>query len=82
MKYKFEETEDEKYGGLEANNLKEAMDYFQMEQIIEIKSKTDEDLNDKLESDHHNTVRVNGKNMIRAIKMPNRDWHKLNQIIK
>ena len=81
MKYKFEETEDEKYGGLEANNLKEAMDYFQMEQIIEIKSKTDEDLNDKIESDYHNTYRINGKYKTRTLRMSNKDWHKLNNIV-
>ena len=82
MKYKFEETEDEKYGGLEADNLKEAMDYFQLEQIVEIKSKTDEDLNDKIESDYYNTYRINGKYRTRTLRMSNKDWHKLNQITK
>ena len=34
------------------------------------------------ESLYHNTYRINGKNTTRTIKMSNRDWHKLNQIIK
>ena len=75
-------TEDEKYGGLEADNLKEALDYYQIENIIEHRSKDNEDANHKIESDNYNSVRINGKNTTRTLRMSNRDWHKLNQITK
>ena len=34
------------------------------------------------ESNYHNSVRINGKNTTRTLRMSNRDWHKLNNITK
>ena len=62
--------EDDKYGGLSTSNLKESLDYFQIEEITEIRSKHDDDLNIKIESDYHNAYYVNGKwNKGRTIKL-------------
>ena len=62
-------SEDAKYGGLEVNNLKEALDYFNMNTIIQIKNKEEEDLNQKIESDYHNTYyKGNGEYGFRSFK--------------
>ena len=71
--------EDEKYGGLEADNLQEELDYFGIEDVKEYKSLKDEMLNEKIESDYHNTYYLgNGKYGTRTLKMSNKEWHKLN----
>ena len=62
--------EDDKYGGLSTSNLKESLDYFQIEEIIEHRSKVDDDLNSKIESDYHNTYYLgDGKYGLREIKL-------------
>ena len=62
--------EDDKYGGLRTSNLKESLDYFQIEEIIEHRSKVDDDLNSKIESDYHNTYYLgDGKYGLREIKL-------------
>ena len=48
-------SEDEKYGGLKPNNLEEGLNYFQIENKFKIVSKSEELLNNKIESDYHNT---------------------------
>ena len=62
-------SEDDKYGGLKPSNLKEALDYYQIEEITEIRSKDDDDLNIRLESDYHNTYYLgDGKYGTRTLK--------------
>ena len=73
-------SEDEKYGGLEANNLQEAMDYFNIEDIHEIRTKSDDNLNIKIESDYHNTYyKGKGNYGIRELRMNNKKWHEKNK---
>ena len=63
-------SEDDKYGGLNPSNLKEGLDYFQIEEIIEHRSKIDDDLDSKIESDYHNTYYLgDGKYGLREIKL-------------
>ena len=65
----FNLSEDEKYGGLNANNTKEALDYYQIEEVFEIRSKEDDDLNQRIESDYHNTYYLGkGKYGTRTLK--------------
>ena len=73
-------SEDEKYGGLEADNFQESLDYYGIEEIKEIRSKEDDDLNQKLEADYHNTYYNTStkKYGTRTLKMSNKEWHKLN----
>ena len=71
--------EDDKYGGLEVDNLQEALEYFGIEEVREYKSLEDEMLNQKIESDYHNTYYLgNGEYGIRTLKMSNKEWHALN----
>ena len=73
-------TEDEKYGGLEVDNLNEDLMYFGIEEVKEYKSLEDDDLNQKIESDYHNTYYLgSGKYGTRTLRMSNKEWHKLNK---
>ena len=76
MKNKFEffETEDEKYGGIEVDNFKEAMQYGRLH-IVEdqrsfSKNKEEVDYNSKIESDYHNSYR--GKRTLKS-----KNWDKV-----
>ena len=72
--------EDLKYGGLETNNLEEDFAYFGIQEIKEYTSKEDDDLNQKIESDYHNTYyHGNGKYGTRTLRMSNKEWHELNK---
>ena len=63
-------SEDDKYGGLKPNNLKEALNYFQVEKIQTIKNKQEELLNNKIECDYHNTYYLGkGKYGFRQLKL-------------
>ena len=82
MRHTIQDPEDQKYGGLEVDNLKEAMDYFQMEEIVKIKIKDVDNLNQRIEDDYHNTYynHKNKKYGTRTLKMKNKKWHKLNTL--
>ena len=50
----FFQTEDEKYGGLDVENMSEALDYFSIEEVKNYKSFDEDDLNHRIETDYHN----------------------------
>lgn len=72
------DREDDLYGGLEVDNLQEALDYYGIEEVQEFKSKQDEDLNQFIEADYHNTYyNPNTKKYgTRTLKMKNSEYLK------
>ena len=71
-------NEDLKYGGLEADNLQEGLEYFGIEEVKEYRSLEDEDLNQRIERDYHNTYyHGNGIYGTRTLRMSNKEWHEL-----
>lgn len=70
-------NEDSKYGGLEANNAKEGLDYYQIENVFTHVTKEEQDLNSRIESDYHNTYyQGKGKYGLRQIKCSNKEYLK------
>ena len=76
-------SEDEKYGGLDSNNMQEALDYYQIEEIQEFKSIKEDATSMLSELMYHSGYRVNGKNVIaRTIKSKNWDKASTNTLKK
>ncbi len=57
----------------DASNLSEELSYYNIDN-----SPSDIDLNQKIESDYHNTYFIKRKYGTRTLRMNNKQWHKLN----
>lgn len=83
MNIKLYDIEDDIIDRGDATNLSESLDYYNIDTIWQTNKKyydEQENLNQKIESDYHNTYYQNGKYVTRTIKMNNKKWHKLNRI--
>jgi len=71
---KLYDIEDDIIDRGDASNLSEELNYYNIDN-----SPSDINLNQKIESDYYNTYYIKGKYGTRALRMKNKQWHKLNK---
>ena len=71
---KLYDIEDDIIDRGDASNLSEELNYYNIDN-----SPSDINLNQKIESDYHNTYYNKGKYGTRTLRMKNKQWHKLNK---
>ena len=79
------DVEDDVIDRGDATNLSEGLDYYNIDSVWQTQKRAydeQEDLNQKIESDYHNTYyNTNTRSYAtRTIKLANKDWHKLNKV--
>lgn len=84
MNNKIYDVEDDIIDRGDATNLTEALDYYNIDNVYQtdkLNYDKEEQLNQKIEQDYHNTYYKTGARSYgtRTIKLANKDWHKLNK---
>jgi len=77
------DVEDDVIDRGDATNLSEGLEYYNIDSVWQTQKKQydeQEDLNQKIECDYHNTYYNKGSYGTRTLRMNNKQWHKLNQL--